>query len=423
MFYIIFLFVLFYLVIIVKRAKQYKYNTKEDYLYDLEKNFIQNINLNDKIHLTNDKYDTLFLQIKIKPSFFSYFIQPCITINGVKHFFEYGAAGIRYVNFSHAGETTEIKGNISLQSKSARLYGYKNNIDLENDTILILAPHADDAELAAFGLYKSAKNVTIVTITAGESGVCNYCDLYKNNKEKSALKKGSLRTFDALTVPMLGNIPYTNSLTLGYFGSSLQKMAENPRQAVKSKIDTIENMEPFRKVSHAKVKLDNNVLPTYTSLLKDLNDLITQLNPNIIITPHSQIDSHADHKQTTYAVRNILKRTHKKIKFLLYTNHLVKSEIYPLGDIHSAVTLPPNSKKFDFDSIYSFALDEELQIDKLFALEAIHDLKDSTIQISLKKSLIHLKKMFMRVITGKDKSYFRRAVRANELFFISDKPL
>ncbi len=33
---------------------------------------------------------------------------------------------------------------------------------------MMLAPHADDAELAAFGLYSRADNVSIVTLTQGE---------------------------------------------------------------------------------------------------------------------------------------------------------------------------------------------------------------------------------------------------------------
>ena len=96
---------------------------------------------------------------------------------------------------------------------------------------------------------------------------------------------------------------------------------------------------------------------------------------------------------------------------------------FTLSEICTQLTLPPNKDRFDFDSIYSFYLDDELQTDKFFALESMHDLKDSTIYISLKSSFKHFKKMLMRKITGKDKSYFRRALRSNELFFIVNKPL
>ena len=86
--------------------------------------------------------------------------------------------------------------------------------------------------------------------------------------------------------------------------------------------------------------------------------------------------------------------------------------------MHSSITLPPNKTAFYFDSVYSFDLDISLQSDKFFALEAIHDLRDSLVFISIKKAYKQFNKMFKRVLSGKDKSYYKRAVRANELFFV-----
>ena len=50
----------------------------------------------------------------------------------------------------------------------------------------------------------------------------------------------------------------------------------------------------------------------------------------------------------------------------------------------------------------------------------MHDLRDSLIFISIKQSLNHLVNMIKRKLkyTGKDKSYYKRAIRANELFFV-----
>ena len=154
------------------------------------------------------------------------------------------------------------------------------------------------------------------------------------------------------------------------------------------------------------------------SFLNDLVLIIKQSNPKSILTPHPTIDSHPDHKYTTYALFEAIKKTKHSAKILTYTNHLSTSEIYPIGDFHSAITLPPNFKEFYFDSIYSFGLSDDLQIDKFFALEAIHDLRDSTIQISIKKAYKHLDRLITRAIKGKDKSYYKRALRANELFFV-----
>lgn len=411
-----------YTFLLFKRFKKYKYNAHEDYLYKLDKNLLLHTRIEANTLFLPDNfedYDSLFLKTTLSFNFWSYIFKPSMDVEDTKHFFEYGAKGVRYLNISHQkNQILKLKlKNVTLASNEASIYGYKNSINLSKK-ILILAPHADDAEIAAFGLYKTAQNVTIVTTTAAEDGICNYCDIYNNDKTKQSLKKAQLRSFDALCVPLLGNIAIQNSLALGYFGSSLKWMYENKNEKAFSQIAGINSMENFRKVSHANLTLPLDIEPTYKAFLNDLKEIITQLKPDIILTPHPSIDSHPDHKYTTLTLMDALQCSDYKCKLLLYTNHLKLSETYPLGDMHSSVTLPPNKKDFSFDSLYSFKLDNDLQIDKLFALEAMHDLRDSLLSVSIKKSFAHLNKMVKRKITGKDKSYYKRAVRANELFFV-----
>ncbi len=420
--YFLFALVSIYIFMLFKRAKKYKYDVSKDYMYNLEKNVLLKTDLHDNsIILPKNfkEYDSLFLGITLSFHPLSLFFKPWIKIESTNHYFEYAAQGKRYLNISNLQDEKLflISKNIHLKTTEMTIYGYKNNIHL-SEKILILAPHADDAEIAAFGLYKQAQDVTIVTTTAGESGVCNYCDMYDNNHLKQSLKKGELRVFDALCVPLLGNVAIQNSLTLGYFGGTLQWMRGHKNEQACSFIKGIDEMNNFRKVSHAHIKLPLNVKPIYEAFHHDLQEIITQLKPDIIITPHPAIDSHPDHKQTSLTLFEVLQETHHECKLLLYTNHLQLSESYPLGKMYASVTLPPNKNAFYFDSLYSFALDKELQIDKFFALESIHDLRDSLLFISIKKSLKHLNKMIKRELTGKDKSYYKRAVRANELFFV-----
>ena len=261
------------------------------------------------------------------------------------------------------------------------------------------------------------KNVTIVTTTIGEHGNCNYCDLY-NDEDKASLKKAELRTIDALTTGLYGGVPIQNSLALGYFGGSLQWMKDNPNKNASSLRNSLQDMNTFRRVSHAAITLEDKVSPNYNSFLNDLIAIIEQIKPAIILTPHPIIDSHPDHKYTTYTLKDALESTKHRCKILGYTNHLSTSESYPVGDLHSPISLPPNFKEFDFRSIYSFGLNKDLQMDKFFALEAIHDLRDSSIQISIKKAYKQLDKLITRKLKGKDKSYYTRSVRANELFFV-----
>ena len=421
LFYLIVIFISIYLFIVLKRAQKYKYDTSKDYLYELKTTEQEKIKINNSSINISNKYkqhDTLFLKIDLAFYPISYLLKPFIEIEGQKHYFEYGAQGVRYINLSHIkDQNIRLKqSNLSLKNDDATLYGYTNNIDLSKK-ILILAPHADDAEIAAFGLYKSAKDVTIVTTTIGEHGVCNYCDIYDDKREAS-LKKAELRTFDALNVPLLGGVEQANSLTLGYYGGSLKWMQEHPNENAVSLVKEFGDMNPFRKVSHSHLQLPEHAEPNHASFLNDLEMTLLQIKPDYIITPHPAIDSHPDHKYTTYALISALKKTGLTCKLLTYTNHLSLSETYPVGPMHAAVTLPPNLSEFYFDGLYSFKLDTGLQEDKFFALEAIHDLRDSLVSISMRKAYKQLHRMLKRAVSGKDKRYFKRAVRANELFFV-----
>lgn len=424
MLYFIFFTLLVFLLIflVAKRAKKYKYSVCQSYNYHLDKNLITKTKLDDNILVLPQnfqKFDTLFLKIELSFSPLSYIFKPSIGIENTKHYFEYGAKGSRYLNLSHIkNKTLTLKLNIlKLATNEVTLYGYKNGINLEEKT-LILAPHADDAEIAAFGLYKHAKNVNIVTTTASEEGICNYCELYGGNRTKASLKKAELRAFDALSVPLLGNVAIQNTLALGYFGGTLKWMSEHKNENASSNIEGIKSMDSFRKTSHSNLALPQHVKPNYESFLNDLKEIIKQSKPELIITPHPAIDSHCDHQQTTFALLEALKTTKHKCRLLLYTNHLKQSETYPIGDMYSCITLPPNENIFYFDSLYSFGLNSDLQLDKFFALEALHDLRDSKLTISIKYSFKHLNKLIKRKITGKDKSYYKRAIRANELFFV-----
>ena len=420
----VFIFVIFAFFVIYKRLKKYKYDQARDYRYDLSQNLLMTKELEDftlDLDGIDPSYDTFVFEIEPQKNLLSYFLKPFIDIDGVKHYFEYGAKGIRYITISTLKEKKILFTckNITLKSKQVKIYGFQNGIDLEKK-VLILAPHADDAEIAAFGLYKSAKDVTIVTTTIGEHGVCNYCEFYNGDRAKSARQKAHLRLLDALYIPSFGNVASENSLALGYFGGSLEFIYTHPKQNSTSHVKDFGSMQPYRKVDHAKIDLALHVEPNFDAFYNDIKSILNQLEPDIIITPHPQIDSHPDHKYTTLTLFKALAEVKCEAKILLYTNHLKTSENYPIGRMFGAIDLPPNFSDFDFDGIYSYKLDEELQKEKFFALEAIHDLRDSFLPISLKRTYKHLNRLLKKELFSKDKSYFRRAVRSNELFFVLD---
>ena len=420
MFYFLSFIVLIYCIIIFKRLKKYKYNPKKDYVYNLHDYYIGTVCIyNNQLQLPPSKYDTLFLEITLRPSIRSYLSKPYIEIDSVKHYFEYGATGVRYLNISHIKRGRVTKINCSMKTEELRCYGFTNNL-VENSKTLIIAPHADDAELSSFGLYSWLKDVTIVTITAGENGVCNYCNIYED-KKAATIKKGELRAFDAITTPLMGGLTLSDSIALGYFGSRLEEMRKDPVHSFYSHIEGIKSIANFRKVSHCNIDLPNDPDPSYNNLKKDLKKILLAKKPKFIITPHPMIDSHPDHKESSYLIIELILELNLDTTLLLYTNHLSVCELYPHGEMGSTITLPPLFQDLLFDSIFSFEVNENLQKDKFFAIEAMHDLRDSFIQTSLKKAFKLTQKLFKNRLMTKDKSYFRRAVRSNELFFLAKK--
>ena len=85
------------------------------------------------------------------------------------------AVVLRWLNVSSLrpqlleGATVRVNTHaVTIEPGPASLRLFANGLDL-GDTILVLAPHPDDAEIAAFGLYADRK-ATIVTVTSGNAG-------------------------------------------------------------------------------------------------------------------------------------------------------------------------------------------------------------------------------------------------------------
>ena len=50
----------------------------------------------------------------------------------------------------------------------------------------------------------------------------------------------------------------------------------------------------------------------------------------------------------------------------------------------------------------------------------MHDLRDSMIQIGFIRAFTFAFKQLRRYINGKEKSYYRRSVRTNEIFYVTN---
>ena len=415
-------FVLF-LWLLITRRRQYKYAPNKINQYSLDADHIEEHILKDGV-LDLSQYSesqTLFVEVKCSSNFLGFLLMPYIEVENTVciNYFEYGVSGKRYINLSPLSGMKNIRlvSKYCKMNDTVKVYAYTECI-AKSKRILILAPHADDAEIAAFGLYHDADECVIVTITAGEDGDSKYCELYSDQEEKSSAK-GQLRTHNAMSIPELGNIPYAYRLMLGYFGSQLKNMANSPESIVSSSVLDIGLKMPFRRTKHSSLIQKHDVEPTWISLVQDLREIVKTFKPDCIVTPHPELDTHADHIYTTRALMEAVSDSFGG-EYWLYTNHHPLNEYYPYGAMYSMISLPQTRAKDSIikGKLYSYPLELKTQRLKFYALEANHDLRDSLLVYNIKHVYKQLSRQIKRTVNGRKRTYFTKSVRSNELFFI-----
>jgi LmbE family N-acetylglucosaminyl deacetylase len=297
------------------------------------------------------------------------------------------------------------------------------NAPIATKRILVIAPHPDDAEIAAFGLY-AFRDTFIVTTTAGNYVNGSYQHIY-GDLGKQDLLTGELRTWDSITVPMWGGVPPTRSVNLGYFTGTLKTMHSAPRSLVGNKLTETDDVNVFRRWNVTDLLGSRSAVSTWESLVEDLALLIQKVRPEIIVSPHPALDANSDHKFTTIALLDALKKVgDTKCALYLYTNHHVHAEYFPFGPADALVTLPPwFDGRLPFGGVYSQPLDDSRQTEKLFALDAMHDLRPAPRRFFGQPTMRLIERL--GVLASElwhepfgTYSYYRRAVRPNELFFI-----
>jgi LmbE family N-acetylglucosaminyl deacetylase len=160
---------------------------------------------------------------------------------------------------------------------------------------------------------------------------------------------------------------------------------------------------------------------TWLNLVDDMAAVLKKVNPQVIVAAHPQLDSHADHQFATVALVQALSRRRQRATLLLYTNHADRNR-YPYGPAGTLVSLPPPlPAEVRLDRVYSHPVPPALQREKLFALEAMHDLRSSP------SRLYQLEVGGDRTVDPEPLeppvalNYLRRAPRSNELFFVYDQ--
>lgn len=363
-------------------------------------------------------YDTQLLELRLKATWLGRWLDPQVLLGNDRQDFERGVSGRRYLNLSGLrADGLRIVPRFCRIDGEVRLHVMRNP-DFAAQRMLIIAPHADDAELAAFGQYSRSSETAIVTLTQGEIEAERYQRLGLD-KAAAARLKGRLRAWDSLAAPLWGGVPQQCCVQLGYYCLQLPAMAEQPQTPFGSRESGESDIRSVRRHNPLPLPADTDGQPTWNNLIADLVAVIEHYRPEVLLTPHPELDPHHDHVASTRAVLEACERSGWKPKtLLLYANHLHDNDRWPMGPAGNGIALPPAINALPADRLWSPTLDAERQLDKAIALSLQHDLQGP---LPLKRRLRRLIQWALAgrrwPATGEDE-FFRKAVRRHELFWV-----
>jgi LmbE family N-acetylglucosaminyl deacetylase len=419
-------------------CRELKYDPRQDFVLGVAPGHVETIAIScDSEGFVFPKLSTsaatVFLELPLYASANGSILDPSVEISsGTFHdrqFFERGVHGIRFLNLTRlfragvkAGERVVLAGSrLAWKPGSVRVHACSETVR-PDDRLLVVSPHPDDAELAAFGLYADAK-ATVVTITAGDAS-----DRYDGQSGAPRLTRtqiGRMRVLDSIMAPQIGGVPREHVLNLVYPDGRLSEMRASPAvDFSKGAKDTLD-FTGLRKLNVSSLlRLDAEC--TWHSLVSDLVHILELTEPTIIVVPDPWLDPHADHAATTMAVCEALREMNQQDgRFFLTCVHNRWSEMIPLGPAGSGVPLPPRreGESPEMDGFYSHALSPERLTEKYLALEAMHDVRE--LSACPPQSGRHLAKK-LREIAGASihgmgvppTSLLRRSVRPDEIFWV-----
>ncbi|WP_268799265.1 PIG-L deacetylase family protein [Pseudomonas huanghezhanensis] len=373
--------------------------------------------------------ETLVLSLPIKSTWLGRFLDPEIELQGLdthdRQAFERGVDGLRYVNLTGLGESLvtgslRVRGRFCRVAGQPRLWSFRH-ADARRRRVMVIAPHADDAELAAFGLYSEADESWIVTLTAGEIEAEHYQQMGMSPVE-AARTKGRLRAWDSIAVPRWGGVPESRCVQLGYFCLQLPAMQAAPDQPIASREADLGDIRMFRQFNPMRLPADADGLPTWNNLIADLRALLLHARPEVLVMPHATIDPHPDHVCSQAAVLEALEGLAWQPSVILgYANHLHDNDRWPMGCAHTGIALPPVFDQTAELVPYCIELDTAVQQDKAMALGMMHDLQPAA---PLKR---RIRRWLQKVLAGRrwpaggENEFFRKSVRRHELFWRQER--
>ena len=369
--------------------------------------------------------ETLVLELRVKSSWLGRILDPQVELmageQADRQTFERGVDGVRFLNLTGLAAPLQA-GALRLRGRHCRLSGQPRlwitpAVELQRRRVMVIAPHADDAELAAYGLYSQADETWVVTLTAGEIEAEHYQQMGLAKAEAARLK-GRLRAWDSIAVPRWAGVAESRCVQLGYFCLQLPAMQAAPDQPAASREADLADIRVFRRFNPFSLPADGDGAPTWRNLLADLRALLEMARPEVLVMPHPQLDPHPDHICAQAAVLEALQGLAWQPQTLLcYANHLHDNDRWPMGDSGDGVALPPQLSAVQTWAPCSLVLDLATQRDKAMALGMMHDLQPPA---PFKR---RLRRLLQRWLAGRrpspygENEFFRKAVRRHELFW------
>jgi LmbE family N-acetylglucosaminyl deacetylase len=384
---------------------------------------------------------TAFLRLEVRATAAGRLRDPFIQASAggrvCRQYFERGVAGRRYLNLSllldgaaagGAPARVALSGSGASWGRDAEILAF-DAPDLDAGDVLVLAPHPDDAEIAAFGLYAGRRS-WVVTVTAGERGSSDFSGVPPPAAAAdAAVWNARLRVWDSLAIPALGDVPAERRATLVYPDGRLAELRAAGGRPVGIAAEEVVPRATLRGRNQLPELRGGGPGCTWAELVAELRLLLDKAAPAVVACPHPLLDPHPDHVFTAVALDEALRSRPPAgeaggPRLLLYVVHAREAPLYPFGPATSVVSCAPCAEEgWVAESIYSHAVTAELQRAKYFAIEAAHD--ERVYPYAERKPLGRLAREVKREIaafvggTGvRATSFLRRAPRPNEVYYV-----
>jgi len=282
---------------------------------------------------------------------------------------------------------------------------------------LILAPHPDDAELAAGGFYTDhADSVHLVTFSCGEKlkGLDRqYLSGLDETLPEAVRRKARWRRWNVYATPLLSGIPPERSTLIGVpDGQGWPLIHDGSAQM------PVWPLREARAFNRVELPFSDAETVEREHVLMALRQLIDTLKPGTVLVTDPEFDPHADHRAASLALALALAESkHRPANVMLYANHY--RQAYPPGPAFQPAWMPPPS--IAIDSLFDEApvpmlwpLDADMQKHKALLLDSMSDLSPRANRRQQRRRA--RRAGFMPTFAAERDPYFQAAIRSTEFF-------